>query len=174
MTGKIQVYTCPTCKLRLVNHSQSEIAAHMLTAHRKGLNSLTAERQGAKRKKKQAGRFFSKKAKAQKRLLAEALEENRRLKKKLETVTKAAPPPRQLHPFYDSPAWRTLRVRILYRDGRICALCRATQGEMHVDHIKPRSRFPELELDPSNLRVLCRACNLGKSAFLEEELKENS
>jgi len=34
---------------------------------------------------------------------------------------------------------------------------------MHVDHIRPRSKSPSLELDPDNLQVLCKACNLGKS-----------
>jgi 5-methylcytosine-specific restriction endonuclease McrA len=33
---------------------------------------------------------------------------------------------------------------------------------MHVDHIKPRSRFPHLELSLDNLQVLCAACNVGK------------
>ena len=32
-----------------------------------------------------------------------------------------------------------------------------------VDHIKPRSRFPGLELDPDNLQILCSDCNMGKS-----------
>jgi 5-methylcytosine-specific restriction endonuclease McrA len=32
-----------------------------------------------------------------------------------------------------------------------------------VDHIKPRSRFPELALDPENVQVLCDSCNRGKS-----------
>jgi 5-methylcytosine-specific restriction endonuclease McrA len=34
---------------------------------------------------------------------------------------------------------------------------------MHVDHILPRSKFPELELDIDNLQVLCEECNLAKS-----------
>ena len=35
--------------------------------------------------------------------------------------------------------------------------------ELHVDHIKPRSKHPELELDINNLQILCKDCNLGKS-----------
>ena len=34
---------------------------------------------------------------------------------------------------------------------------------MHVDHVKPRSKFPELALDLSNLQVLCNLCNVAKS-----------
>jgi 5-methylcytosine-specific restriction endonuclease McrA len=48
----------------------------------------------------------------------------------------------------------------------VCELCGAGPSPghpLHVDHIKPRSRYPELELDPSNLQVLCEDCNLGKS-----------
>jgi len=29
----------------------------------------------------------------------------------------------------------------------------------HVDHIKPRSKYPLLELDISNMQVLCEQCN---------------
>jgi hypothetical protein len=65
--------------------------------------------------------------------------------------------------FYESREWLALRYTILRKYGRTCMLCRVTEGEMHVDHIKPRSLYPELELDPTNLQVLCRACNLGKS-----------
>lgn len=69
---------------------------------------------------------------------------------------------RKEHPFYDSRAWRDLRYRVIREQGRKCAACGRTDGELHVDHIKPRSKFPELELVQSNLQVLCRACNLGK------------
>lgn len=64
--------------------------------------------------------------------------------------------------FYDSEAWRKVRFLVLKRDGRICVLCRATKGSMHVDHIIPRSIDRTKELDPDNLQVLCEACNLGK------------
>lgn len=68
--------------------------------------------------------------------------------------------------FYDSEAWRSLRYQILRRDGGRCVLCGVTAADgatLHVDHIKPRSLFPELELEITNLQVLCSDCNLGKS-----------
>lgn len=68
--------------------------------------------------------------------------------------------------FYDSDEWRRVRYEALRLHGGKCCLCGVTahQGaELHVDHIKPRSLFPELELDVNNLQVLCRDCNLGKS-----------
>lgn len=62
--------------------------------------------------------------------------------------------------------FRAIRYSILLRDNSTCQLCGAnpkTGASMHVDHIKPRSKYPELELDPDNLRVLCQECNLTKS-----------
>ena len=34
---------------------------------------------------------------------------------------------------------------------------------IHVDHIKPRSKYPKLELAFDNMQLLCAACNYGKS-----------
>ncbi len=67
--------------------------------------------------------------------------------------------------FYSTQAWRAARFAALKRcDGR-CQLCGARAGKyaLHVDHIKPRSLYPARALDPENLQVLCRDCNLGKS-----------
>lgn len=68
--------------------------------------------------------------------------------------------------FYRSPKWLKIRYQVLKRDGRVCACCGALPGknmQMHVDHIKPRSLYPLLELDIDNLQVLCEDCNMGKS-----------
>lgn len=68
--------------------------------------------------------------------------------------------------FYKSSAWRKLRYSVLLDSNGLCVKCGrgAVDGvKIHVDHIKPRSKYPELALDPSNLRVLCEDCNLGKS-----------
>jgi len=64
--------------------------------------------------------------------------------------------------------WRRVRYVALLRAGGRCACCgrRASAGVMlHVDHVKPRSRFPELSLEITNLQVLCEDCNLGKGAW---------
>ena len=61
--------------------------------------------------------------------------------------------------------WRKRRMEILKRDGAKCACCGATPKDgvrVHVDHIKPRKKHPELALDPNNLQVLCEVCNHGK------------
>lgn len=69
--------------------------------------------------------------------------------------------------FYLGAPWRELRYRALKLHGGACQCCGArasVRRPLHVDHIKPRSRFPELELVLSNLQVLCEDCNLGKGA----------
>lgn len=70
--------------------------------------------------------------------------------------------------FYDKREWLELRYRALKLHGGHCQCCGAVPGPgnpLQVDHIKPRSRFPELELDLHNLQVLCKSCNLGKGAW---------
>jgi len=69
--------------------------------------------------------------------------------------------------FLSSPQWLRARYKVLKRDGARCVCCGATAKDgvkIHVDHIKPRSKYPELALTLSNLQVLCAACNLGKAA----------
>lgn len=69
--------------------------------------------------------------------------------------------------FLKTRAWRELRYATIKRYGAVCLCCGATpktSGEpIQVDHIKPRSLFPELALDPENLQPLCAPCNQGKS-----------
>lgn len=68
--------------------------------------------------------------------------------------------------FYSSPEWRKLRYQALKMYGGRCAACGVTANHgfvMHVDHIKPRSKFPHLALDITNLQVLCEDCNKAKS-----------
>lgn len=67
--------------------------------------------------------------------------------------------------FYDSKEWKQLRYKAFQKHGRKCLCCGAEPPTvvLHVDHIKPRSIHPELELDIDNLQILCEACNVGKS-----------
>lgn len=67
--------------------------------------------------------------------------------------------------FYDSDEWRKLRYKVFQKHGRQCLCCGAKppQVVLHVDHVKPRSLHPELELDINNLQILCEDCNMGKS-----------
>jgi 5-methylcytosine-specific restriction endonuclease McrA len=64
--------------------------------------------------------------------------------------------------FYMSWEWLKLRYEVLKTYGAVCMLCQDT-GHIVVDHIKPRSKYPDLSLEFDNLQVLCRSCNRGKS-----------
>lgn len=74
------------------------------------------------------------------------------------------------HWVYDSPKFKKLRYPILARDGFRCLACKATNVELHVDHIKPVSKHPELAFSFSNLQTLCKDCNLSKSNKYDHDL----
>ena len=77
--------------------------------------------------------------------------------------------------FYASKEWQRLRYRVLSERGNKCECCGASPedgAQLHVDHIKPRSRFPELALEKSNLQVLCKPCNMGKSNGYEDDWRK--
>ena len=75
--------------------------------------------------------------------------------------------------FYASKQWRDLRYAVIERHKGKCCACGQSYKEhgvvMHVDHIKPRSKYPELELDPGNLQLLCEICNVAKSNKYETD-----
>lgn len=62
--------------------------------------------------------------------------------------------------------WVEVRYKALKLSDGSCCLCGATAKDgikLHVDHIKPKSLYPYLEYELSNLQVLCEHCNIGKS-----------
>ena len=69
--------------------------------------------------------------------------------------------------FYQSREWREVRYAIFRKYEAACMICGRTFKDhgvaMHCDHIKPRSKFPELALNIDNIQILCEDCNLGKS-----------
>jgi len=69
--------------------------------------------------------------------------------------------------FYDSHEWKKLRYRVLRKYLAECMCCGRSKKKhgiiIHVDHIKPISKYPNLKLCFENLQVLCEDCNLGKS-----------
>lgn len=77
--------------------------------------------------------------------------------------------------FCSSKSWRKLRYSVLKKRGAKCECCGATPqhgAKMRVDHIKPRSAYPELAFDEDNLQVLCEECNVGKSNIDETDWRE--
>lgn len=75
--------------------------------------------------------------------------------------------------FYKTKEWRTLRFVVLRKFGFKCLGCGRGPDKcvLHVDHIKPRIAYPELELDLNNLQVLCEDCNLGKGWKFQDDLR---
>lgn len=75
--------------------------------------------------------------------------------------------------FYSSKEWRKLRYQVLRKYSAECMCCGRSKKEhnivIHVDHIKPRSKYPHLALDFQNLQLLCEDCNLGKSNIDETD-----
>lgn len=115
--------------------------------------------------------------------------------------TRPAPPPRVVHQpkivskrkkaasqidnlkfvqtdaFLQSREWQTLRYKVLSARGGRCECCGSSAAEgavIQVDHIKPRSKFPELALEIKNLQVLCRPCNMGKGAWDQTDWRGKS
>ena len=59
-----------------------------------------------------------------------------------------------------------MRRIILKRDNYTCQLCQVkclgkkrNKPSPHIDHIIPRRKRRDLEMEPSNLRVLCNHCH---------------
>jgi hypothetical protein len=69
--------------------------------------------------------------------------------------------------FYDRPEWKRMRERVITTHGTFCRHCNRepdNPSDIHIDHIKPRSIYPELSFSFGNLQPLCADCNLGKGA----------
>jgi len=70
--------------------------------------------------------------------------------------------------------WREVRFEALRASGGKCCLCGASPrvgAVLHVDHIKPKSLYPKLAFEVSNLQVLCSDCNLGKGNRSEDDFR---
>ena len=79
--------------------------------------------------------------------------------------------------FYNSYAWRVLRYKALKLNNGCCELCGRSKEDgiiLHVDHIKPRKKHPELALKLFNLQVFCNECNHGKGNWDETDWREPS
>lgn len=73
--------------------------------------------------------------------------------------------------FYNTRQWLDLRYRVLRHYPRKCMCCNSRNKRLNVDHIKPRSIYPELELDFSNMQILCSECNRGKSNKYSDDFR---
>jgi len=65
------------------------------------------------------------------------------------------------HRIHSTEEWANLRELVFITYGKVCMKCGSTK-RIHVDHIKPVSKYPELSLSFRNLQVLCSFCNISK------------
>ena len=70
--------------------------------------------------------------------------------------------------FYMRKEWKAVRQTALQKYPPICMRC-GSKKDIEVDHVKPRCKHRELELDPDNLQILCRYCNHLKGAKCSSE-----
>jgi len=98
---------------------------------------------------------------SQSRVCFEVWERRKKLNRALRASRRGAIPSDQ---FYASLSWKKVRYQALTKSSGKCQCCGATgdKAPLHVDHIKPRSKYPELALVLDNLQVLCADCNVGK------------
>ena len=85
----------------------------------------------------------------------------------IENIVSTAKAKKSVGPnFSKSVAWKAVRFEALKASNGGCCLCGRSNREhgviLHVDQIKPKSKWPELALTLSNLQVLCEDCNMGK------------
>lgn len=75
--------------------------------------------------------------------------------------------------FFRQKIWKDLRFRVLRKYGYCCLACgrKPPMVTLHVDHIKPRVKYPDLALEFNNLQVLCYDCNVGKGYAFEDDLR---
>lgn len=64
---------------------------------------------------------------------------------------------------YQMKEWRKL---VFERDRFTCQSCGKNGGELEADHIKPFAHFPELRLELSNGRTLCKECHKKTDTYM--------
>jgi ferredoxin-like protein FixX len=74
----------------------------------------------------------------------------------------------------DTKSWKFLREKTLEIQGDRCLCCGKKAAVMHIDHIKPKSRYPHLEFMVDNLQVLCPTCNKQKSYTDETDYRRSN
>lgn len=74
--------------------------------------------------------------------------------------------------FYSSAEWKELRQQAFERDNFTCVDCGRNPVYLEANHIKPRSSYPELKLELSNIETLCKPCHVKKKDIVYVELRK--
>lgn len=72
--------------------------------------------------------------------------------------------------FFFTSDWVILRESVMATYGKKCMRCGSFK-EIQADHIKPRSKYPDLTLSFDNMQVLCRRCNFAKGDHDETDYR---
>lgn len=68
------------------------------------------------------------------------------------------------NPSWKGGKWRWIKKQALLRDDYTCQICGLREPEiMEVDHIKPKSIYPNFKNDLNNLITLCPNCHRRKT-----------
>lgn len=75
--------------------------------------------------------------------------------------------------FFRSLDFQKLRIQIFQRDDFTCQICFEKGKYLNIDHIKSFLNYPDLRINPNNLRTLCVEChrntpNYGYKAKFEK------
>lgn len=70
----------------------------------------------------------------------------------------------------NSTEYKQWRRTILEKDNFTCVFCKQRGGKLEVDHIKPFSKYPELRLEISNGRTLCKDCHKTTDTYLRKAI----
>ena len=76
--------------------------------------------------------------------------------------------------FYKHKDWVYLK-KIIYTftNKKECFRCESKEN-LQIDHIKPKSKYPEHSFDIFNLQILCKDCNFEKSAKYKDDYRPSS
>ena len=115
-------------------------------------------------------KFFPKKQPKKFKRDPETLEPLEPVQRKPKSAKK---PRKKKDPFYNTYEWKVLRFEILKESGGRCACCGRSKLDVRddgvskviltVDHIHSRKTHKHLELEKTNLQVLCSDCHESKS-----------
>lgn len=63
--------------------------------------------------------------------------------------------------FYRTKTWKQFRFYAFSKKEKVCCKCNSTK-DLQLDHIQPRSIYPEKAFTLENVQILCKECNFGK------------